>query len=127
MEVENNTSTVFDIEKDLEKAETPESPAYSIQDETGETPTAISGPQEPSHDNGFEDEIEKEEQGNQMNLTKTRSTISIAEQMSLTREILFVFVICMAQFMTRTSLHCLPIPTSVEHPPLTQSTTIQPH
>jgi len=37
-----------------------------------------------------------------MDLAKTRSSVSIAEQMSLTREILFVFIVCMAQFMTRT-------------------------
>jgi hypothetical protein len=35
------------------------------------------------------------------NLVRTKSAVSIAETLSLPRELLFVSVICMAQFMTR--------------------------
>ncbi|KAM0541898.1 hypothetical protein ACHAPJ_013044 [Fusarium lateritium] len=41
-------------------------------------------------------------------ITRTKSTVSIAETYSLTREILFVSIICMAQFMTQGALgNCL--------------------
>lgn len=43
-------------------------------------------------------------------LTRTKSAVSIAETLSLPREILFVFIICMAQFMTQAALgNCLNI------------------
>lgn len=46
-----------------------------------------------------------------LTLSKTvSSTRSLAANMSLTREVLFMFIICMAQIMTRMFLHSDPFP-----------------
>jgi hypothetical protein len=74
----------------------------------------------PVSDNSISDgvlrDVEKEELGNHgegntdlgaeqgEDLERSKSTKSIAETLSLPREAAFVFVICMAQFMTRSLL-----------------------
>lgn len=62
----------------------------------------VEAPQEDSPDHGAHDE----ELGNKLDaeLARTKSTVSIAESMSLPHEILFVALICLAQFMTQAGL-----------------------
>ncbi|KAF4969054.1 hypothetical protein FZEAL_10304 [Fusarium zealandicum] len=57
---------------------------------------------------GYEDEAVSEKNGVDEELARRKSAVSIAETFSLPREILFVSIICMAQFMTQGALgNCL--------------------
>lgn len=102
--------SMLDIEKDLEKEESPESPLESHSD-IKEEPRFLFGAPELSthHSNECPEDAEKEH--GDLNPSQSRSSaMSIAEQMSLPREIFFVFTICMAQFMTQVGLgQCLAI------------------
>ncbi|KAE9984727.1 hypothetical protein EG328_008344 [Venturia inaequalis] len=74
---------------------------------TDETPrTSISGTKEQREwDNvDVEKSMSKERRARDEHLSRTKSAVSIAETLSLPREIAFVSVICMANFMTQAAL-----------------------
>lgn len=57
-----------------------------------------------SGDRRMDEQIEEEKGTKSRDLARTSTNMSIAETLSLPQEILFVFVICLAQLFTRTSL-----------------------
>lgn len=90
------------LEKDIEKAE-PE--IDSPVDSRNERRERKEEPESNPSINDREDGQAAKERGENLNLAQTRSSaVSIAEQMSLPHEIVFVSTICMAQFMTQVSL-----------------------
>lgn len=57
-----------------------------------------------SGDRRMDEQVEEEKGTKSRDLARTDTNMSIAETLSLPREILFVLVICLAQLFTRTSL-----------------------
>lgn len=86
----------FDTEKTASKNDLPHHSSSGVS-----TPTTSTEPRE------WEDEdVEKvmEEDGHRDgHLSRTKSAMSIADTLSLPREIAFIGVICMANFMARSS------------------------
>lgn len=108
--MESPKSTTNSIEKDLEKAESPESTVDAYNERKEELDILRDGPElSTNHPNEGPEDAEKEH--GDLALSQTRSSaVSIAETMSLPHEILFVFTICLAQFMTQVGLgQCIAI------------------
>lgn len=87
-----------------ERARTPSSHTdISLSDQTDHVNSKDEDSQnrEMSPTEQLDDDIEDDELGN--TATRMTSTVSIAEQLPLYREILFVTVLCLAQLFTRKS------------------------
>jgi MFS family permease len=101
-------------EKEDSDLDSPISPRPEGRDlETGIPSTNLKDQQLSKPSNGNLDlapDASATEGTNADNITRTKSTLSIAETLSLPREIVFVSTICMAQFMTQVGLgNTLPI------------------
>lgn len=109
-----STNSATDIEKDLEKVEVPESPEgfqtakrddLAIRSDIQESQPSAKDPDDEKAEDDFDEDIDEKEYGGNIDLSQMHSTIPpISEQMSLPREIVFVIMICTAQFMTQVSL-----------------------
>lgn len=88
------------LNKDIEKGEMPG--GREAAETPPDTPTSSPTKREEEFD-GVDTTFDRNDAG-EMDLTRTKSSASIAETMPLSKEIVFVATICMAQVLTRNAL-----------------------